>query len=553
MDYEEKPVLKKKESYFKPAASVDIQDAFIQFSNPDINFLKSSYITLIRPPIIFSAKSYSTPITLPVGISYIAAALKKSNYRVKIIDCVGAGINEIHTTNDNRFKIQGIDVDRSIEMINKDCDIIGISTMFSQEWPHIRRYINKVRDSFPNAKIIVGGEHATAMPEFSLRDCPAIDYIIKGEGELALIQLVYNIRKGIEDKISGVVFLKDGRYNESLLAPRLVKIENLPWPSWELLDIEPYFQPNFTMGISQGRNMPLLATRGCPYQCTFCSSPQMWTTRYVMRPASDVVDEIEYYIKKYQINSVDFYDLTAIVKKEWVMDFTNELKRRNLDITWQLPSGTRSEALDEEVISRLADTGIKFLVYAPESGSKRILKEIKKKVNLKKLTQSVSFAKKNKIITKLNFIIGFPNEKRLDILKTLLFIWKLALLKVNDCNLSIFSPYPGSEIYDELRKSSVIPEINDAYFESLITQFDFTASKSYCRDIGTIELSSYRIIGMSIFYGLSYLRCPGRLLRLIKLSRIFISKTQDFEPDSMFEQRIFDYIARKSLSANHIS
>jgi radical SAM superfamily enzyme YgiQ (UPF0313 family) len=553
MDHQEKPVLKKKGSYFKPAASVDIQDAFIQFSNPDINFLKSSYITLIRPPIIFSAKSYSTPITLPVGISYIAAALKKSNYRVKIIDCVGAGINEIHTTVDNRFKIQGIDVDRSIQMINKDCDIIGISTMFSQEWPHIRRYINKVRDSFPNAKIIVGGEHATAMPEFSLRDCPAIDYIIKGEGELALIQLVYNIRKGIEDKISGVVFLMDGRYNESLLAPRLVKIENLPWPSWELLDIEPYFQPNFTMGISQGRNMPLLATRGCPYQCTFCSSPQMWTTRYVMRPASDVVDEIEYYIKKYQINSVDFYDLTAIVKKEWVMDFTNELKRRNLDITWQLPSGTRSEALDEEVISRLADTGIKFLVYAPESGSKRILKEIKKKVNLKKLTQSVSFAKKNKIITKLNFIIGFPNEKRLDILKTLLFIWKLALLKVNDCNLSIFSPYPGSEIYDELRKSSVIPEINDAYFESLITQFDFTASKSYCRDIGTIELSSYRIIGMSIFYGLSYLRCPGRLLRLIKLSRIFISKTQDFEPDSMFEQRIFDYIARKSLSANHIS
>jgi radical SAM superfamily enzyme YgiQ (UPF0313 family) len=279
----------------------------------------------------------------------------------------------------------------------------------------------------------------------------------------------------------------------------------------------------------------------------------MWTTRYVMRPASEVVDEIEHYIKKYQINSVDFYDLTAIVKKQWVLDFTNELKRRNLDIVWQLPSGTRSEALDEEVISRLADTGIKFLVYAPESGSKRILNEIKKKVNLGKLTQSVSFAMKNKIVTKINFIIGFPNEKRLDILKTLLFMWKLALMKVNDCNLSVFSPYPGSEIYDELRKSSIIPEINDAYFESLITQFDFTASKSYCRDIGTFELSSYRIIGMSVFYGLSYIRCPGRLLRLIRLSRISISTTKAFEPDSMFEQRIFDYISRKKLSTNNIS
>ncbi len=525
----------------KVVQNVDLNDAFVQFSNPAKNPNDSPFITLIRPPILFSAKSYSTPLTLPIGIAYIAAALEKSNYRVKIIDCPGAGIDEIRKTPDGRFKIQGIDIDQSIEMIDKNSDIIAVSTMFSQEWPHYREYINKVRKAFPHAKIVVGGEHVTAMPEFSLKECLSIDYIVKGEGELAFLNLVHNIRNGIQEDINGVVYLKNGEYHESELAPRMIQINDMPWPAWHLIDVEPYFQPNFTMGIAQGRNMAILGTRGCPYQCTFCSSPQMWTTRYVMRPVSDVCDEIEHYIKVYKANSIDFYDLTAIIKKKWVMDFTEELKRRKINIVWQLPSGTRSEALDGEVISNLKQTGISLLVYAPESASSRILKQIKKKIKLERLTSSIKSSVKKGIITKVNFIIGFPDEKRWDVYKTLFYVWKLALLKVNDCQLSIFSPYPGSEIYDELIEDGIINEMNDEYFESLMTQFDFTVSKSVCKNITSYELLIYRVFGMSIFYVLSYLRCPGRLFRLVK---VFLSRGKNFEPDSLFEQRVFDYIVR---------
>jgi anaerobic magnesium-protoporphyrin IX monomethyl ester cyclase len=293
------------------------------------------------------------------------------------------------------------------------------------------------------------------------------------------------------------------------------------------------------MGISHGRNIAMLATRGCPYQCTFCSNPSMWTIRYVMRSVSDVVDEIVDHIKRYRVNSIDFYDLTAIVKRDWILQFIAELEHRDIHITWQLPSGTRSESLDEEVIKGLARTGCAFLVYAPESGSQRTLDMIKKRVNLKNLQRSIAIAVKNGITTKVNFIIGFPFESRIDIFKTLRFVWKLALMKVNDCNISAFSPYPGSELFDELQRENAFGKIDDEYFAILMTQFDFTVAKTFCRHARSWEILSYRVVGMVVFYVLSYLHSPGRLVRLVK--SIFRSR---FQPRSLFEQRIYDFIVR---------
>jgi radical SAM superfamily enzyme YgiQ (UPF0313 family) len=340
--------------------------------------------------------------------------------------------------------------------------------------------------------------------------------------------------------MSGVSYLKNGQAVQNCLSPRLADIKKMPWPAWHLINVEDYFQPNFTMGIGHGRNMAMLATRGCPYQCTFCSNPVMWTTRYVMRPVSDVVDEIAYNIEKYGANSIDFYDLTAIVKREWILNFIAELKHRNVRIIWQLPSGTRSESLDEEVIRGLAKTGCEFLVYAPESGSKRTLDMIKKRVNLNNLTRSISIALQTDIVVKVNFIIGFPFETRRDILRTLLFVCKLALMKADDCNISTFSPYPGSELFDELNKENVFGEINDTYFEDLITQFDFTVAKTYCRHVGASEILFYRILGMSLFYIFSYLRSPKRLFRLFK----GFFQRSPFQPRSLFEQRVYDFVVR---------
>jgi radical SAM superfamily enzyme YgiQ (UPF0313 family) len=507
-------------------------------------------VTLLRLPVIFSANSYSTPVTLPIGIAYIASYIRKHGFDVQVLDSVGMNIDRIVFSECRKYKIQGESIDKIISDIHPESKVLGITIMFSQEWPFVRDIIKKIKRGRPDCLVVVGGEHVTAMTEYSLRDCPQIDYAIKGEGEIPFLELCKNafLDHSSMENLPGVCFLKENQYVENDSC-RIKEITSIPWPAWDLMNLTPYFQPNFTMGISHGRNMPLLATRGCPYQCTFCSSPTMWTTRYVMRDPRDVADEIEYNIKTYQASSIDFYDLTAIVQKKWIMDFTQQLLDRKIKITWSLPSGTRSEVLDEEVISRLKATGMELLVYAPESSSEDVLKKIKKKINFNKMVSSIKLAKKYHLIVKINWVIGFPSDRRIDIYRTLWTIWKSAFWGVNDADLATFSPYPGSELFRQLKEEKVIGEINDSYFESLLSLYDFTEQKNYCKQIGLTELSFYRVFGMGFFYILSYASHPQKLIRIA--AHFFAGKP--FVAGSIFEQRVFDLVARFKLSKHRLA
>jgi hypothetical protein len=202
------------------------------------------------------------------------------------------------------------------------------------------------------------------------------------------------------------------------------------------------------------------------------------------------------------------------VKKDWTIAFCNELKSRKLDIVWQLPSGTRSEALDSETLQALYDTGCRLLVYAPESGSEHSLEIVKKRVKLDRLTASLKEALRIGHTGKINLIIGFPHETRLDCWKTILYAARVALLGAHDCLISAFTPYPGSELFEELRRDGTIPKIDDAYFEDLLLQFDATVNKSYCRHVGGRELAYYRVLGMGLFCDLLR-RSPTRGLRVL--------------------------------------
>lgn len=294
---------------------------------------KELSIALVRPAILYSAKTYSAPVIPPLGLTYIAGVLEKANYQTQVVDGLGADIDRFTLSKCGRFKMQGAPHNEVIGRISPNTDIVGVSAMYSQEWPHIKSFIKELRQKFPKAKIIMGGEHATALPEYSLRDCPEIDYIISGEGEFPFLELVHSIRhEGNVETVPNLHYLDQGRYLTTELDSRVKNLDIIPWPAWHLIDLKAYFKPNFTMGVSKGRNIPLIASRGCPYRCTFCSNEYMWTTKYYMRSPQDVVDEIEFYKKEYNVESIDFTDLTAIVKKEWVMEFSSEIKKRNLDL-----------------------------------------------------------------------------------------------------------------------------------------------------------------------------------------------------------------------------
>lgn len=407
-----------------------------------------------------------------------------------------------------------------------------------------RELIVEIRKNFPDAVIVVGGEHVTSLPEYVLKDCPAIDFAICGEGDLTFLNLVHNIHHDEPtNEIPGCSYIDDaGNFVSNELSPRIGPIDELPRPAWHLYPVKNYFSDHWTMGVSKGRNMPILATRGCPYQCTFCSNPGMWTTRYKMRSVIDVVDEIEFLINEYDANSIDFFDLTAIVKKKWTLDFCAEIKKRGLKFIWQLPSGTRSEALDEETLTAIYEAGCEYLVYAPESGSKETLVAIKKKVNLDSITESIRIAVKAGHIVKVNLIIGFPHERLKHVMQTLMYAVRMAIGGAHDCNIAKFSPYPGSQLYAELRSEGVIPEITDDYFRDLVSQFDLTAKSRFCPRVPSIILMLSTVMGHGLFYSIAYLGRPSRIWRVIKL----VVKG-NFAPQNLFEQRIFDLLMRYKL------
>ena len=133
----------------------------------------------------------------------------------------------------------------------------------------------------------------------------------------------------------------------------------------------------------------------------------MWTTRYIPRDPVLVVDEIHSYMERYSVTNFDFQDLTAIVKRSWAVSFCNELIRRDLKITWQMPSGTRSEIMDGEVLDLLYRSGCKALAFAPESGSPEILDEVKKRVSLEHIERAVSAAIQHQLKVSCFLLLGF--------------------------------------------------------------------------------------------------------------------------------------------------
>jgi radical SAM superfamily enzyme YgiQ (UPF0313 family) len=221
------------------------------------------------------------------------------------------------------------------------------------------------------------------------------------------------------------------------------------------------------------------------------------------------------YMEQYGASNFDFYDLTAIVRRQWIVDFCKIIINSGLKITWQLPSGTRSEAIDAEVTRLLYDSGCRYVNYAPESGSEEILDRIKKRISKDNMLQSIRSAVANGINVKSNFILGFPGEKLKHVLETYRFIISMGLTGAHDISVFPFSPYPGSELFEFLRKRGDVV-LNNNYFISLSQYTDPRYTKSYCENFSPFVLRALCLAAMGIFYLIAYVRRPQRLMQLMK-------------------------------------
>jgi radical SAM superfamily enzyme YgiQ (UPF0313 family) len=505
---------------------------------------KARHVTLVRAPLISRLGSFNNEAVPHLGLAYVAGYLRQVGHDVEICDGTAEGLNEVHPLDNHPgFQIQGITIKDLVDRIPPHTDVIGFTSMFSAEWVLLRELIQAVRARFPGKLLVAGGEHFTALPEYCLRDCKALDVIVKGEGEHTLYELIEAYSAGDYSTVAGICFLDaEGKFHDNGGLPRIKKLETIPWPYWPEGYLEKFWKAGKSYGVRTERDMPILASRGCPYRCTFCSSPQMWTTKYTLRDIDDLIAEIKHYIEKYKITSIQLYDLTVFTKKQWTIDFCKRLLSEKINLHWSLPSGTRSEVLDEEVLPLLKAANCDYLAYAPESGSKRTLQLIKKRIKPERMVRSIRTAKKLGLVVRTNLIIGFPHERRQDVFQTLWFGVRMALMGVDEAPYFIFSAYPGTEIFAGLLRDQVVA-LNDDYFMSLVS-FNGKFSNLFPRGVtnrvlSPFELATLRLGFMLLNYAISYLLFPERIFRTLR------NIVTGSGSATVFENRLQDAFKRK--------
>lgn len=472
-------------------------------------------VSLVRPPIVVPASNITTMFTPPLGLAYVAGSLRDAGFDVQLIDGVGESLDTRHETA-NECYYYGLTPEETVARIDADARVIGVAFGFSFEWPACRDLVALIRKRFPDALLLGGGEHVTAVPEQSLRES-ALDIGVLGEGEETAVEIVTAFANGTLDpaKILGIAY-KDAA-GRVIINPRRARrrdLDSIPWPAWDLMPIENYLSRGFGFGVNRGRSMPMMASRGCPYQCTFCSNPQMWTTRWIARDPDRLLDEMQHYQRVYGIENFDFYDLTAIVKKSWIVTFCRKIEERGMKFTWQLPSGTRSEAIDAEVAALLYRSGCRNMSYSPESGSPTVLERIKKKIHTDAVIASIAAAHQQGMNIKCNIIFGFPGETLKEVFESYRFILRMAWAGAYDISVWAFSPYPGSELFAEISaKRGLI--MDDAYYDSLRSYADPTKTISYSEHFSDRTLKLLRLIGTALFYLAQWARRPHRPFKIV--------------------------------------
>jgi radical SAM superfamily enzyme YgiQ (UPF0313 family) len=472
-------------------------------------------VQLLHPPLYLNPSALTAlRAAAPLGLAYVAAALRRAGHDVSLLDAVAEAPRQ--QTREGRVMRLGLTDEQIAARIDPEAQAIGVTNMWSFSWPAVRSMLQAIRRRRPDVIIVCGGEHFTGLPAYSMAQAP-IDYIVLGEGEEIAVELFAALGgSGPFDPaaIAGLCWRRGSEVVENPRASRTRAVDDLAWPAWDLFDLDVYDDNNFVGGVKYGRTVPVLATRGCPYQCTYCSSPQMWTTRWYARDPIDVADEIEFYTKQYRATNFPFQDLTAIIRREWVVDFCREIIRRGLRITWQMPTGTRCEVVDEEVAELLARSGGYTLAFAPESGSERTRRLIKKKMRTDRLLDAVRASVKAKLNLSALLVIGFPHDLDEDLRETVRLVRRLGRMGVDDVACAFFFPIPSTELYDQLIESGRI-SLTDEFLMTPIFVHDRSLSedRNYCTQLSARRLTAYKYWIVANFYLTAWATHPSRPLR----------------------------------------
>ncbi len=369
---------------------------------------------------------YVAPFEPPLGLAYLSAAIKARGHAVTLLDMQGLLM-------DSEALVGRLNAERP--------RVVGITAM-TPTLPVALRVARLARASLPDAYIVLGGIHPTLDPEGVLAE-PAVDFVVRGEGEEAFAQLLEALEHGSAlAAVPGLCYRLDGGLHISERAPLIADLDTLPPPDYDAFPVERYIEHNRVLrGI---RGLSMIVSRGCPYSCSFCAVQQTMGRKWRFKPAARVVDEVVALRDAHGIEGVWFKDSIFNLKPAWIREFCELMIERKVGVSWQ--ALTRINLLDDEELALMVRAGLTQIDLGIESGSPRSLKRLDKKITVEQIKEKVRLAKKHVRVFGF-FMIGIPGEDEEDVEQTFALARDLEL---DRWSWSIYSPLPGSPLYDEL-------------------------------------------------------------------------------------------------------
>jgi len=373
--------------------------------------------TLINPN---QSTRYPQP---PMGLALIAAILEKAGYPVTLLDA-------------NALNLQP----ETIVPLVKDADIIGLTAM-TPTINSATTTAHLLKQAHPDVTIVLGGAHVSLLPEETLAATPEIDIIVRGEGEETIIELLQAVEgEKPFDKITGISYRKSGKIISNPSRSDMIDLDSLPFLAYHLLPWQKY-KPH----PPHGRAFPfavIITSRGCPYQCAYCSKP-IFGNRFRAQSPERIAEEIIYYQKSFGIKELAFYDDSFTLDKKRAYAIAEEMLKEGLKIHWTCE--TRVNLVDKELLNNMKQAGCYSIAYGIESGSPEILKALDKEITLEQAEEAVSLTREAGIQTIGYFMIGSPGESPETIKQTIRFAKKL---KFDFAQFSVTTPFPGTKLYD---------------------------------------------------------------------------------------------------------
>lgn len=401
-------------------------------------------VLFVNPPQTASKYKFMGVIAPPLGIAYMAGVLQENHIDVEILDA---------SAEDMDFK----DVEK--ELLKRKPDLVALTALT----PTIGRALETaqvVKETLPDSIVVMGGYHPTFNFIETLED-ENVDIVIRGEGEYIMLNLVQALenQSSLHD-VKGIVF-EDKNSKEIVVnpeAPLIQDLDELPFPALNLLPMKKYRLLDMDTHMTT-----MITTRGCPMQCSFCSSAAMHGKKIRERSVENIVDEIEYLKTNYDIDTIAFMDDTFTLKKRKVMAICDEILKRNIEIMWGCTS--RVDTLDEKLLKKMKEAGCITIFIGVESADQQQLDNMCKNTTIAKIENAFKIAHKLKIRTIASVALGMPGDTKEIMNKTVKFVHKL---KPNYAIYSLATPYPGTRFYKEAFEKNLI-KIKDWSKYTLIT------------------------------------------------------------------------------------